>query len=411
MMHRNFEMKRASGLRQMRIQTSNNPKDISLFGDSILFKFLVRLRLIRPDREPLYVRAIFLALLTWLPLLVFSAIQGLAWGGAVKVPFVHDITISVRLLLALPLLIVADSVVGLRANQVLRHFVESGLVDGDDVPRYEALVRRLTGLVSSAAVMYLIVPLVVGTSIFLRLEFSEPSSTWQILVSPSGMTRTAAGWWHLVVSTPIFQFLLWRWLYRYLVWCWFLRGVSRLDLRLIATHPDQAGGLSFLGVFEVDFCPIIFAVASLISAHIGQEILFAGTSLRQYTMMILGNVLLMVTIFLGPYFVFSSKLFETMRRGFLAYSTLADDYTRSFERKWIGRKAPEGEPLLGSSDIQSLADLANSFAIIRNMRLVPFDLKLTIIPIVACAVIPFLPLALTVFPLEQIVEKIIGILL
>ena len=128
-------------------------------------------------------------------------------------------------------------------------------------------------------------------------------------------------------------------------------------------------------------------------------------------MMILGNVLLMVIIFLGPYFVFSSKLFETMRHGFLAYSTLADDYTRAFERKWIGGAAPEGEPLLGSGDIQSLADLANSFAIIRNMRLVPFDLKLTIIPIVGCAVIPFLPLALTVFPFEQIVEKIIGILL
>ena len=205
----------------MKKQANTNHKDISLFGDSILFKFLVRQRFIRADREPQYVRAVSLALLTWLPLLALSAMQGLAWGDGVKIPFLHDITVSVRLLLALPLLIVADCVVGLRANQVLRHFVESGLVEGDDVPKYDALVRRLKGLVKSATVMYLIVPLVIVTSIYLRLDFSGSSSTWQVLVSPSGITRTAAGWWHLVVCTPIFQFLLWRWLYRYLVWFWF----------------------------------------------------------------------------------------------------------------------------------------------------------------------------------------------
>ena len=388
-----------------------NYKDFSLVGNGLLFKFLVSMRLLRPDREPLYLRAIFLALLTWLPLFIFSAMHGLAWGSNVKIPFSHDITVSVRLLLALPLLIIAERAMGLRSNEVVRHFAESGVVADKDVPKYEALVRQIVSMVNSVAVVYVIVPLAIVTSIFLRLEFSEPSSTWQFLVSPSGMTRTAAGWWHLVISIPIFQFLLWRWLYRYLVWCWFLWRVSRLDLRLTASHPDLAGGLGFLGVFQVTFCSVIFALASVISAHVGQEILFGGASLKQYTMMILGNILLMLIIFLGPYLVFSMKLFETMRRGFLTYSTLATDYTRSFDRKWIDGEAPEGESLLGSTDIQSLADLANSFAIVRNMRLAPFDLKLTIIPIVACAVIPFLPLALTVFPLEEIVKKIFGILL
>lgn len=395
----------------MNEQSPMNHATFSLNKGGLLLKFLVQVRILRPDCEFLYIRASLLALLSWLPLLVLSAMQGLAWGGSVKISFLHDLTVSVRLLLALPLLIVAERVVYSKSNEVIHHFVESGLVADKDVSAYESLVRQVASMLNSVVIMYVIVPLVVVTSIFLRLEFSEPLSTWQLMVSPIGTARTAAGWWFLVVSIPIFQFLLWRWLYRYLVWCWFIWRVSRLDLCLIAAHPDRAGGLAFLGVFQAKYCPIIIALASVISAHIAQQILFGGATLQQYNTMILGNVLLMLIIFLGPIFVFSLKLFETLRRGYLTYSSLASDYTRAFERKWIDGEAPQGEPLLGSGDFQSLADLANSFAIVRSMRLVPFDFRLTILPIVASAILPFLPLALTVFPLNEIVEKIVGILL
>jgi hypothetical protein len=294
---------------------------------------------------------------------------------------------------------------------VIRHFIESGLVEDKDTPKYESIVRQVMKMVNFVPVEGVIVVLVNVNTLFMRLEFSEVSSTWQFLSSPSGMTRTPAGWWYLVVSLPVFQFLLWRWFYRYLIWCWYLWRTSRLDLRLVATHPDRVGGLAFLGVLQIKFCPIIFALASLLSAYVGQEVVFGGAPLQQFTTMILGNVVLILVIFLGPYLVFSLQLFESFRRGFLAYSSLANDYTQSFDRKWIKGEAPQGEPLLGSSDIQSLADLSNSFGIVRDMRWVPFDLKLTIIPIVACTVVPFLPLALTVFPVEEIIKKIVSILL
>ena len=115
-------------------------------------------------------------------------------------------------------------------------------------------------------------------------------------------------------------------------------------------------------------------------------------------MFIIGYVLLILIVFLSPLLVFSPKLFEVKRKGLLEYGALANEYTQSFERKWIRREAPGGEPLLGSADIQSLADLGNSFEIVRKMRPVPFDLWTVIFPMVAAAAIPFLPLVLTVFP-------------
>ena len=234
----------------MKDQSTINYRELSLIRGGLLFKFLVHMRLMRPDLEPLYYRAIFLALLTWLPLLVLSAMRGLALGGSVKIPFLYDITVSVRLLLSLPLLIVAERVVDSRSNEVIRHFIESGLVDDKDAPKYESIVRQASKMVNAVPVEGVIAGLVIVNSVFVRLQFSEISSTWQLVVSSSGMTRTPAGWWNLVVCIPVFQFLLWRWLYRYLVWCWVLWRVSRLDLHLISTHPDRVGGLAFWAYYR-----------------------------------------------------------------------------------------------------------------------------------------------------------------
>jgi hypothetical protein len=173
----------------------------------------------------------------------------------------------------------------------------------------------------------------------------------------------------------------------------------------------MAAGLGFLGLAQVKYGIIIFALSSLLSSQMGQEILFGGASLANYKMTILGFVALILIIFLGPLLVFSPKLFDTKKKGLLEYGALANEYTQSFERKWIRREAPEGEALIGSADIQSLADLGNSFEIVRKMRPAPFDLMTTILPMVATAAIPFLPLALTVFPFEEIVKKVIGMLL
>lgn len=67
-----------------------------------------------------------------------------------------------------------------------------------------------------------------------------------------------------------------------------------------------------------------------------------------------------------------------------------------FDRKWVRGGAPEGESLVGSADIQSLADLANSFEVIQTMRLVPFG-KEAVIQLVLAVALPIVPLLLTMF--------------
>jgi hypothetical protein len=392
-------------------QPSLNLDDFSLAKGGPFFKLLVRMHLMNPDLAPAHRRSVVLALFTWLPLLILSAFQGLALGGSVRIPFLFDFPISVRLLLGLPLLILAENVIDVRAQMVVKHFIQSGLVRKNDHSAFESSIQQVSRMRNSLLAEGVIAGLVIFSAAFLRLEFSGTSSTWQFLVSPSGATRTLAGWWHVSVSIPLVQFLLVRWLWRYLIWCWFLWRISRLDLHLVPTHPDMAGGLGFLGLAQAKYAIIIFALSSLLSSQMGQEILFGEASLANYKATIFVFVVLILIILLGPLLVFSPKLFDAKRKGLLEYGALANEYTQSFERKWIRREAPEGEALIGSADIQSLADLGNSFEIVRKMRPAPFDLATTILPTVAAAAIPFLPLTLTVFPLEELIKKIVGMLL
>ena len=375
------------------------------------FRLLLRTRLMRSDLTLVTRRAVFLSLLAWLPLLVLSTIEGAALGQAVTIPFLYDFPVSVRLLIALPLLILAEGVIDARTMESVRHFVRSGLVEEKKFPEFRSTVRQTLRMRDSILAEGIMVAVVIFSTAFLRLEFSGSASTWQVLVSPSGATRTMAGWWHVFVSLPIFQFLMVRWLWRYLIWCRLLWRISRLDLQLIPTHPDRAAGLGFLGSAQAWFGIIVLAFSSILSSHWGEKILFGESSLYDYKMMILGYVVLVLLVLLGPLLVFSFRLLEVKRRGLLEYGTLANRYTRTFDRKWIRGETPEGEALIGSADIQSLADLGNSFQIIREMRPFPIDLWTTIVPIAALTIVPFLPLALTVLPFDEIVKKIIGILL
>ena len=117
-----------------------------------------------------------------------------------------------------------------------------------------------------------------------------------------------------------------------------------------------------------------------------------------------------MAIVLSPLAVFSPKLARAKRRGLADSGTLASRYVGEFENKWVGAGASTSEPLLGSADIQSLADLGNSYAVVQEMRLVPFGVK-DMTRLAAGAAAPLLPLALTIFSLEELVTWLIKVLL
>jgi len=111
----------------------------------------------------------------------------------------------------------------------------------------------------------------------------------------------------------------------------------------------------------------------------------------------------------APLLLLAPTLLPVKKRALLEYGALATSYTQSFDAKWVHGRPPEGETLLGSSDIQSLADLGNSFAIVRGMRMAPID-KGTLIGLAVAAVLPMAPVLILGTPADQLIGAVLKLL-
>jgi hypothetical protein len=352
---------------------------------------------------------VILALITWLPLVVLAALGHVLMGGA-SVPFSQSFGTHARLLVAIPLFFVAESLFDSRVAEVIRKLVQAGVIPPRELPRLtDALQRTLkwtTSWVVEAALAGLTIAFI---SAGVRSDLPVGVSTWR---EAGGGGLTLAGWWYTLVSLPVFQFLLWRWCWRLLVWCRLLWWISRLHLQLTPTHPDLAGGLGGFGVAHVDLSPLIIGCNAMLAASVAESVTFGGARLDSFVLPIATAVVGSTLTVLAPLLVFTTRLLEVKQRGLLEYGALATNYTRAFDSKWLRGGEPTNESILGTADVQSLADLANSFNIIRSMRIVPVATS-QIVLIVAAAALPVAPLALVLWPLDELilrgVKTILGI--
>lgn len=184
--------------------------------------------------------------------------------------------------------------------------------------------------------------------------------SWYVAVGPAGAERlTVAGRWDAFVSLNLFRFVLLRWYFRLIVWYSFRWRVSRLPLRLNPLHPDRAGGRGFIGNSVRAFQPVLVAHTVVLAGLVGGRIWYEGMKLPAFQIEIVGAVALLMAIVLAPLTFFVLNFARAKREGARQYGLLAMRYVDEFREKWMRDRRSAGEPLVGSADIQSLADLAS----------------------------------------------------
>ena len=389
-----------------------NANDFSMVLGGPLYQLLLRMRVVRAPLELLTRRIVTISLLAWLPLLLLSIVIGRAWGG-VKVPFLYDIDAHARFLISLPLLILAEWLVHIRFRPVILQFLERNIITDPTRADFDRIIESSLRLRNSiiAEVILLAVVFTLGP-VSWRNAAAIPSSTWYADLDGSGAMRlTVPGYAYVYLALPLYQFILLRWFFRLFIWYRFLWKVSRLKLNLLPTHPDGAGGLGFLTGTAHALAPLLVAQSVLLAGLMANRIFYEGANLMAFKLEIIALTAFLVLQALAPLFVFVPALAECQRVGGRQYGVLASEYTADFHKKWIEKRAEPGqEQLLGSADIQSLADLANSFGVIRSMSLVPFT-RATVVRLVVMTLLPVLPLTLTVIPLDQLVDRLVTALL
>ncbi len=360
-----------------------------------------KLGLAHPGGKKLVMRAALIGLIAWLPLAVMTLVMPRA-EDVTSVSFFRDVAAHIRFLIVIPLLIVIETSIGSRTLMVVANLATSGIVSEDDLPRLRTAAKRADRWADSFWVEAL---LLVGTfaSVYFmsRGLVADNAQFWYEEAAAGGMRLTWPGRWYMFVSSPIVAFLFVRWSWRYIVWSRFLQRTSRLNLRLSRTHPDCAGGLAFINVGHTAFAAVGFAASCVVAAAGANRILYEGAHIRDYQSVIIGFIVASVAIGLAPLFTFLVPLLKAKRIGLVEYGRLGNRYVQAFEEKWLGKKAPN-EPMLGSADIQSLADLGGSYERLDRMRVVPFDRR-TVMTFAVASALPMFPLLLTVMNVREIV--------
>jgi hypothetical protein len=232
-------------------------------------------------------------------------------------------------------------------------------------------------------------------------------------VAPQGLDTTrggAAQLWYGVVALPLASFLLLRVSWSWVVWSFALASLARVDLHANALHPDRRGGLRFLSK-PTSACAVVVAAISVVVAAAWATQMMAGTrtlsrasSGASLAVLIAGALVVAV----GPLLPFAAQLYRARLDGTFRYDELAASYTDAFGQRWM--KRPPDDSLLGSGDIQSLADLGNAYEAVKKMQIIPFGLE-TVVPVVVAVLLPMLPLALCQVPLHEVLKKLLGLVL
>jgi hypothetical protein len=374
--------------------------EFSLLGGP-LYRLGCRLGLVRGGTNTVAL-GLVLGAFPWIVLLALALVEGF---GHVLFS-IEAIGAHVRLLLVIPLLFVCEAVIDPRFTAFAREIVRSQVVPPTTRPALESEIARITRWKDAwlPEALFLLAAVLLGLTTP-NANFFAHLSGFTGGSNPSAVSETTwTSQWYWMVCIPLIRFLFLRWLWRLALWCFFLWRVSRLELRLVPTHPDRAGGLGYLELVHTEFIPLVLAISAAQSASLAQDIALGKMRFDAIYPAIVFVLLVDAVLFLGPLLIFSRKLWNCKVKGLSDYSALAERYVNEFDRKWLGADPAPGEPLLGTADIQSLADLSNSVSIVRDMRLVPVSPSILMYLVVA-ALLPLLPLVLFKYSIADLLGK------
>jgi hypothetical protein len=382
-------------------------EDFSLARSGRLNAILKWLHLEDETRTGYVKRSLLLMGVTWLPLLILSALQGLAWGNRVDMNFLKDFSIHFRLILVLSLLIFSEGSVDSRLSELTSEFFKSGILEKKDLPALDQIKKRIRRL-SEMTVADIVILTLVITNIFIRwLSNIHNMSIWMLYPDQQGGHISLAGYWYALFSLPVFQYILFRWFWRWLLWFIYFLKISRLPLQLSPAHPDKAGGLGFLGIPPAPFLHVTLALSILFSTTVAVKIFWLHHHLPEYYPMMGGFVFICILMNVLPLIVFFKPMVIQRRKGIFEYSALIKKHHRAFDEKWLGRT--DVKSLLGSQDPSSTTDLNSTFDTVMSMSVFPFNLK-SMFSSILIAVLPMLPLLAFEYNLLNLLKEILGIL-
>lgn len=368
--------------------------------------------LILSNDENTTVRILILTGVAWLPLVILTFIDGTLFNRDITIPFIKDITPYVRCLIVIPLLVMVENVIEPMMARVINYTKSSGIVPDMEKEKLNDAVEKMAYLMNSKWILLVLLMLAILFSFIMRSDYDDMwtergVTSWMLQLENGVVDETLAGTWFLLVTSPLVSFLVYRWVWRFIIWSIFLNRVSKLKLELRASHTDLAGGLGVIGLNHALFVMLFFILATLLSSDLASNMLYEEEVLVSIKQVVTVFIVLSIIVILLPLMFFARQLVDLKHNALAEYSTLQNQISKDFHKKWI---KDEADDLVDSMQPSAMADYSAVFENVSNMRLLPVDMKMIIV-MAGVLLIPFLPLALIETSLWDIMQKIGGVLI
>ncbi|HEX7079560.1 MAG TPA: hypothetical protein VF329_00910 [Gammaproteobacteria bacterium] len=382
----------------------------ALFEHAPPIRIQQRFGLVKPDNLNIKRRVLLFVLVVWGPLVLLALLQSVVLGTDDLMSLLGHVRTHAAYLVTGPLLIFAESVCAPRLSAVVRHCAGSDIIAESGRGRFDDAIRSTRRLLESPGAEIGAITLAYVTVLMALLSTPpEQLPDWGT-VDGGASTYSPVGWWNIAVSLPLLLILIIGWIWRVALWTRLLWLISRLDLVLVASHPDRCAGLSFLGRSVGAFWIVALAFGVMVAGESVQVELETGELARVLVYVDVVLVLMIVAMFAAPMLVFTPMLTRTWRRGTFEYGALAQRLGQSFERKWLDSDAALDEGALCQPDFSATADLYAVVSNVHAIHLVPIGLK-DLSALVLATSLPFVPVLLLAAPVTVIWMHIKGLLL
>ncbi len=396
----------------------NNASAPPLFKIStggLLYTLLLRTGIIEEGKYHTRRTILFFIGITWLPLLILTALEGSIYKTGAGFSFFTDINPHVRFLIAVPILLLAGQIIDPLVGAVVQHISTSGILPESSRAKFTPALDNMTRRRDSIWADVIILVIAATISMLARPGYGETElekvSTWLWTTDGKSLSISSAGWWYFLFAAPLAQIVLYRWIWRFILWIGFLYHVSRTRLALLPTHGDLMGGLGILSNGQFAFVTVFLAFGALLSGGLAHEMLVDGLSMKQANPIIYGIVGAQLIAIVAPLLFFTVQLFNAKRLARRQYGALGYRLSNAFDKKWNQEEASmeQGKDILTAVDPSALADYNAVYETISSMHIFPMKVR-TIAVMGIILAVPFAPLMLIEMPLEEILSRILNAL-
>jgi hypothetical protein len=347
----------------------------------------------------------------WLPLAVITIFNHTFWTGNASTSFISNLDTQARLLISMPILILAQRIIMPKLDLVLGQFVNSGIVRSEERGIFDEIIKRKSRFLSSGWTDLAIFVFCYAHSLFMGFIYNPDLSlhTWNTLSTGGEIIPSFAGWWSLLVSRPAVLFLFYRWLMYIIVWTIILRKISKLNLNIYTVHPDLSGGLGFLGYSIRYFTPVAFAISAAVAGRMIDAILIGGSHVSDLKISFLIYFVIITLLFAAPLLSFISKLINARDKAIFENNDFANGLFRELQKKTSKDFDKVSAEDLTIPDYSATADFSSVINNTLKMRFVPFGLK-DFIALWVMTALPFIFVVLVEVPLFELVKKVLNLI-